>query len=125
MLLSEVAETSAQVAATSSRLAKRGLLADLLRRTPAEDLAVVTTYLSGDLRQRRTGVGWASLTELPPPAGSPSLEVAAVDAELERIAALAGPGSAAQRRAAVHALFAAATEAEQRLLRGLVSGEVR
>ncbi len=48
-----------------------------------------------------------------------------VDATFERMAALAGPGSAAARGAAAAELFAAATDAEQRLLRGLVTGELR
>jgi len=125
MNLSEVAEVSAQVAATSSRLAKRDLLAGLLTRTAADDVGIVVTYLAGELRQRRTGVGWASLSDLPEPAAEPTLQVAAVDAELERIAGMAGPGSAAARRDAVRTLFAAATAIEQRLLRGLLSGEVR
>ena len=45
-------------------------------------------YLSGELRQRRTGVGWAALRELPPPALAPELGVAEVDAAFARIAAL-------------------------------------
>lgn len=100
-------------------------MADLLRRTPAEDVEVVVTFLAGELRQRRTGIGWASLSDLPDPATEPSLQVAAVDAELDRVAGLNGPGSATARRDAVRTLFAAATAQEQRLLRGLLSGEVR
>ncbi|MGD7705845.1 ATP-dependent DNA ligase [Microlunatus sp. Y2014] len=125
MLLIEVSEVTKAVAATSSRLAKRDLLAELLSRTEPQDLEVVVPYLAGELRQRRTGVGWASLTALPEPATEPTLEVLAVDAELERVAALTGAGSQTERRAAVQALFGAATADEQRLLRGLLSGEVR
>ncbi|NNG21289.1 ATP-dependent DNA ligase [Naumannella sp. ID2617S] len=125
MFLQEVADTSAAVAATGSRNAKRDLMAALLRRTPAADLAVVVAWLAGELRQRRTGVGWASLGSLPAPAVEPSLTVAAVDDELERVAGLSGPGSVVARREAVQDLFAAATDGEQRLLRGLLSGEVR
>ena len=64
MKLSEVAEVSARVAATTKRLDKRDLLAGLLSRTALADVAIVVTYLAGELRQRRTGVGWASLSEL-------------------------------------------------------------
>ena len=76
MLLNEVAETSAALAATRSRNAKRDLLADLLRRAEPADLPVLTSYLAGELRQRRTGVGWASLGKLPGPAERPTLTLA-------------------------------------------------
>ena len=77
------------------------------------------------MRQRRTGLGWRGLGELPDPASEATLEVADVDAAFERIASLAGPGSQAARAAAVEALFGLATPAEQRWLRGAVTGEVR
>ncbi|NMR19472.1 ATP-dependent DNA ligase [Cellulomonas fimi] len=125
MLLADVAVTSTQLAATRSRLAKRALLVDLLRRTPPDDVPVVARYLAGELRQRRTGLGWRSLVTLPAPAAEPSLEVREVDTAFEHMAALQGPGSVAARVALATRLFAAATEAEQRLLRGLVSGELR
>jgi DNA ligase-1 len=86
---------------------------------------VVVAYLSGELRQRRTGVGWASLRELPVPAAEPSLTVAEVDDTLERVAAVSGTGSAAIRRELVQGLFRRATANEQALLRGLLTGELR
>ncbi|ACQ78537.1 DNA ligase I, ATP-dependent Dnl1 [Beutenbergia cavernae DSM 12333] len=125
MLLAEVAATSDAVAATRSRLAKRAAIADLLRRAPADDVEIVVAYVAGELRQRRTGLGWRSLRDLPGPAEDPSLEVADVDATFAAMADLAGPGSATARAAAAAELFAAATEREQALLRGLVSGELR
>jgi DNA ligase-1 len=125
MLLSDVAATSAAVAATRSRLAKRSLLVGLLRRTAPEDVAVVARYLAGELRQRRTGLGWRSLNALPGPATEPSLEVGAVDAAFERMASLAGSGSSTARSQLARELFAAATAEEQRFLRGLVAGELR
>ncbi|MCU1571223.1 MAG: ligase ATP-dependent Dnl1 [Naasia sp.] len=125
MMLADVAATSSALAATSSRIAKRRLLADLLLRTAPQEIPVVARYLAGELRQRRTGLGWRSLSGLPGPAARPSLEVLAVDAAFERIAALAGPGSAAARSAGAAELFGAATAEEQKLLRGLIAGEVR
>ena len=125
MLFADVAATSAAVAATRSRLAKRSLLVDLLRRTGADEVPVVARYLGGSLRQRRTGLGWRSLTSLPAPAPEPTLDVLAVDAAFERMSGLAGPGSGTARSALARDLFAAATADEQRLLRGLVTGELR
>ncbi|WP_210479899.1 ATP-dependent DNA ligase [Naasia sp. SYSU D00948] len=125
MLLADVAATSSALAATPSRLRKRALIADLLRRTGADEVPVVARYLSGELRQRRTGLGWRSLASLPAPAPKPSLEVLAVDAAFDRMAALSGSGSSTARSALAAELFAAATAEEQRLLRGLVTGELR
>ncbi len=125
MLFVELATTSAAVGATRSRLAKRALLATAIRAADPDEIALVVTYLSGSLRQRRTGVGWASLSSLPEPAAEPTLTVADVDAAFERIAAIGGAGSAAARSTAVAALFARATADEQRLLRGLVFDEIR
>jgi len=125
MLLADVAATSSALGATRSRLAKRALLVDLLRRTPPADVPIVARYLAGELRQRRTGLGWRSLRTMPPPADEPSLQVADVDAAFARMAGLAGPGSGTARAAEAAALFGAATAPEQDFLGRLVSGEVR
>jgi len=125
MLLSDLAVASSALGSTASRLAKRQILAELLARTEPDDIEIVVAYLSGELRQRRTGVGWASLADLPAPAEVPSLTVHEVDARFEQLSRLSGPGSATARTAAVRELFAGCTPAEQRLLRGLVSGDLR
>lgn len=125
MLFAEVASTSAAVAATRSRLAKVELLADALRRLAPDEVAAGVAYLSGELRQRQLGVGWAGLRELPAPTEHPTLTVAAVDAAFAEIAGQRGAGSTTRRRAMLGQLFGAATADEQRLLSGLVAGEVR
>jgi DNA ligase-1 len=125
VLLADVAATSAAVAATSSRAAKAALLAEALRRAAPDEAAVVAGYLVGELRQRRTGIGWASLRDLPAPATAATLTVTEVDATFARLAGLSGAGSAGARRAGLQALAGRATAAEQALLGGLVSGELR
>lgn len=125
MLLSDVVATSRAVASTRSRLAKRAEIAALLRRTDPAVLEIVVTYLSGELRQRRTGLGWASLRDMPTPAAEATLGVEEVDAAFETMAGLSGPGSQTARAETAHGLFARATADEQRFLAGLVSGDVR
>ena len=121
----DLAATSAAVAATPGQKAKIDLLADALRRLGPDELAAGSAYLAGELRQRQTGVGYASLRDRPPPAAEPTLTVALVDAAIADIAVVSGAGSQARRRELVGALFAAATADEQRLLIGLFSGELR
>ncbi|MFC3737087.1 ATP-dependent DNA ligase [Paractinoplanes deccanensis] len=121
----DLAATSAAVAATSGRKAKIELLADALRRLDPGEIAAGSAFLAGELRQRQTGVGYASLRDRPPPATEPSLTVAGVDAAVAEISVVAGAGSQARRRELLGALFAAATDEEQRLLIGLFGGELR
>ncbi|MGW5670117.1 ATP-dependent DNA ligase, partial [Micromonospora sp. NPDC003776] len=121
----DLAATSAAVGATSGRRAKVELLAAALRSLDPGEIPAGAGYLAGELRQRQTGVGWASLRDLPPPAAEPTLTVGGVDAAVEEIASVHGPGSQARRRDLVGRLFAAATADEQRLLAGLFRGELR
>jgi DNA ligase-1 len=129
MQLIDVAAASAEVGATSARLAKIARIADLLRRAGGEDdpklVAVVVSWLSGELPQRQIGVGWAALRSLPPAAAEPTLTVLQVDAAFGEIGGVAGKGSQARRAELVNGLFAAATESEQTFLRRLLGGELR
>jgi DNA ligase-1 len=125
MLLADVVATSTEVAATRSRKAKTASIAELLGRTDTAELEVVTSYLGGRLRQRRTGLGWRGLQALPDPADSPTLEVLEVHEAFDAISVLAGAGSQAARSEAVATLFGRATPEEQAWLRGVVTGEVR
>jgi len=125
MEFARLVSVSRAVAATRARTTKRSLIAALLTQADPHEVELVTAYLSGTLRQRRTGVGWRGLTDLPPPATSAGVSVAEVDAALEEMAGLAGPGSGTARRDAVTSLFARLTADEQGYLRGLVTGEVR
>ena len=125
VLLDEVAGTSAAVAASSARLAEVERLAACLRRLEPDEVHPAVAFLSGDLRQRQIGVGWAALRDAPDPASQPSLTVTEVDAAFERIGRLAGPGSQTERRRLVGELFGRATASEQRFLVGLLSGEPR
>ena len=90
MLFSELAATSAAVGATRSRKRKAELLGAALRQLGPGEIEPGVAFLSGELRQRRTGVGWATLRELPPPAPAPELGVAEVDAAFARIAGAGG-----------------------------------
>ena len=125
MLLSDVVAASQAVRATRSRKAKAAALADALRSAAPEEVETATAFLSGVLRQRRTGLGWRSLGDLPPAAAEPSLTVADVHAAFEEISSTSGAGSQARRAALVTDLFGRATEDEQTYLRGLATGELR
>jgi len=127
VLLLDVAATSVEVGGTSSRLTKVAHIAELLRRAAAEPdvVAIIVSWLSGELRQRQIGVGWASLRSRPPPASDPVLTVIGVDATFSKIGAVSGKGAQATRAEVVAGLLAAATETEQAFLLRLLGGELR
>ena len=125
-LLADLVSASERMAATSSRSAKVGILAKLLRRLEPREVAPAVALLSGEPRQGRIGIGWATLAALETsPATEPSLTVAELDSAIERLSATSGPGSVAARASTLGDVFARATEAEDRFLRGLLTGELR
>ncbi|MEA2323496.1 MAG: ligase 1 [Solirubrobacteraceae bacterium] len=125
MLLRELVETSAAVAATPGRRGKVELLAERLRRADAGEAAAAVAFLSGELRQRQIGVGWAALRDAPVGPAGPPLGVGEVDETFARIGARAGPGSQAERRRLLGDLLGRADEAERQFLRALLSGDLR
>ena len=125
VLFAELAVASAAVRDTRSRKRKAELLGAALRQLGPGEIEPGVAFLSGELRQRRTGVGWAALRDVPPPAAEPSLQVGEVDDAFAGLAALAGPGSQAARREATATLFGRATAPEQAFLRGLIAGDLR
>ncbi len=125
MLLRDLVGVSEAVAATPGRRAKVEHLADALRRLAPDEVPAAVAWLSGELRQRQIGVGWAALRDAPPAAAAPSLGVGEVDAAFERIGTRAGPGSQGERRRLLADVLSRADEAEGRFLVGLLSGELR
>lgn len=126
MLLADVVATSAAVGATRSRKAKAAALADLLGQASPDEVEPVTSWLSGEPRQGRLGVGWRTLASARVrPAAEASLSVVAVDITLDELAATSGSGSSRRRDELLTGLLGVATEAEQAFLVALLTGELR
>ena len=125
MQLAALVETSRGLAATRSRKAKVEALAAALRQAAPDEVETATAYLSGVLRQRRTGLGWRSLTNPPQPADQATLTLTEVHDTLEQISTVAGAGSKQARADLVDRLFGRATAEEQEYLRRLVTGDLR
>src|SRR3954447_22231914 len=115
VLLNVVVDTSQTVAATRSRKTKIEALAGALRACEPDEIATVVNLLTGEPRQGRIGVGWATLSaarRAAVPSGRATLTVADLDDVLDRIEATTGPGSATTRQGVLGELFARATSAE-------------
>ena len=127
MRFADLVAASQAVAGISGRLDKIDRLADLLKRTPPDEIEVVVACLTGEPRQGRLGVGWAQLAKMRdvPAADTSSLELQTVDATFDRIAATGGAGSAGERVRLLRELLRQATRDEQAFLLRLLIGELR
>lgn len=145
MLLASVVRASNTVSATSSRLSKVSLIADLLRQcaleaageaTTADEIGLATRYLSGSLRQRRTGIDLASVPQLwsrserrplsePAPPDIAVVTLSELDTVMQRVSELAGAGSAQERSSQFGHLVARLTAPEREFVLGLLRGGLR
>ena len=126
MLLRRLADTSAAVAATSSRTEKRDLLAAVLADLADEEIEAAVGFLTGSIRQGAIGVGWATVSKVAvETADDPTLEVLELDGLLTQIAATTGSGSAAARAQLLATFLARATPAEHEFVRRVLIGDLR
>jgi DNA ligase-1 len=151
MLLADVARTSNQVSGTSSRLSKVSLIADLLRQcamqvvegaAPPDEVGLATRYLSGSLRQRRTGIELSSVDmsamsgRSSMPRGSSGSEpgtradaevvtLSEVDEVMQQASELSGTGSSRARSDLFMGLVRRLTAPEQTFVLGLLRGGLR
>ena len=128
MLLLELVETSQKVSSTASRTEKLAHLSTLLRHAEPDEIGVVVAFLSGELRQRKIGLGGAAINAAHPGIGAPisTLTVRDVDGAFENIASVkAGTGSNRERIRLLRELLARATVEEQEFVARLIFGELR
>ena len=123
--LAEVVAASRAVAATRSRTAKTQALAELFARCDPAEVGVVVSHLSGVLPQRRLGcrVPLARLAARTGRRAEPHRRRGRC--RVRRLAATAGAGSTASRKAELLALMGRATGDEQRFLVDLMTGNLR
>jgi DNA ligase-1 len=127
MRLETLVRVSDEVGRESSRNRKVEKLAAALKRMTPDEVPAGVTFLSGEIRQGRIGLGYASVREASPgsAAAKPSLSLLDVDAALERLAALKGSGAGSARLSAFRELLLRATREEQTFLIRLLIGELR
>src|SRR3712207_5353648 len=125
-LLADVVAASREIGETSSRSRKTAILAELLRKLDASEVAIAVGFLSGVPRQGRVGIGYALAYGIErPPAVEPSLTVADVDHAITAIQRATGIGSASLRRQILVDLYGRATAHESDFIRRLFTGELR
>src|ERR1700734_626458 len=113
-LFATVVDASDAVAATRKRSEKTAILATLLSQVSPAEAAICVALLSGEPRQGRIGVGWATVRDLEVrSADQATMTVAEVDDAIAAVADATGPGSAGDRRVLLADLMARATAAER------------
>ena len=126
-LLANLVDTSQRVGEHAGRRTKIAHMAEFLRGLVPAEIEIGVSYLAGEIRQGRSGIGWALIRDAKPAASAeaPELTLAEVDAVLDRIARAGGRGSVSERTGLLSALFARATAREQEFLARLLLGELR
>ncbi len=129
--LAAVVSTWESVRAVAGRLAKRRRMAELFAQLSPTDLRLAASYLSGEIPQVTTGVGWSLLSDAfahasqaATPAGEPPT-LDEVDACFTTLAGTSGPGANRRRIETLGALLGRASPAERELLGALLLGELR
>ena len=127
MLLHDLVATSEAVAATTSRLAKVGLLADLLRRSARSEIEIAISFLSGEPRQGRIGIGAAGVWKAKDvtAAETTTLDLHDVHQAFAQLAAIKGSCASAARQRRLNDIFRRATRIEQDFIARLLFGELR
>jgi DNA ligase-1 len=94
----------------------------------AAEIPVGVAWLSGEIRQRKIGIGYAAVRDASPgqAAAAATLQLLDVDAALEAIAHVPpGSGSNRERLRLLRELFMRATQDEQQFIAQLLFGELR
>ena len=122
----ELANTSALLSRTRSRLEKQRLLVSLLATVPAEDVPAAVGWLVGEPLVGPLGVGPAQLWQLAQDPGVPAPETASLTLrDVESRLDDAKQATHAEKLAGVAALYAALTAPERALFAGALTGSLR
>ena len=128
--LDAVVECAHDVGKARSRRTKSERIADLLRRCSEDEVAIVVGLLTGEPRQGRIGVGWATVADIDDHAATGGsaddpVTVGELDRALDEVAGIDGPGSQERRRAVLVELVRPMTPAEVEFVRSVLVGGLR
>jgi DNA ligase-1 len=125
-LLADVVTASRDLTDTSSRSAKVAILAELLGRLEASEVAAAVGFLAGVPRQGRVGIGYSTIYGIEGgPAPRPSLTIDDLDRAIAEVQGMTGSGSAASRRRILGELLGRATDQEADFVKRLFTGDLR
>jgi len=125
-LLADVVTASRDLTDTSSRSEKVAILAALLGRLDASEVAVAVGFLAGVPRQGRVGIGYSTIYGIEhAPGRQASLSIDDLDRSITEVQRMTGSGSAATRKQILGELLGQATDQEADFVKRLFTGELR
>ncbi len=125
-LLADVVTASRDLTDTSSRSGKVAILAELLGRLDASEIAVAVGFLAGVPRQGRVGIGYSTIYGIErAPAREASLTIDELDRAIAVVQGMTGSGSAGKRKQILGELVGRATDEEAGFVKRLLTGELR
>jgi DNA ligase-1 len=125
-LLADVVTGLWELSETRSRSAKVAVLADLLGRLDASEVAVAVGFLASVPREGRVGVGYSRIYGIDPPlAREACLTVGDLDRVIAEVQAMTGSGSATRRKQILGEVLGRATSHGADCVRRLFTGELR
>jgi DNA ligase 1 len=125
-LLADVVTASRDLTQTSARSEKVAILAELLRRLDASEVAIAVGFLAGVPRQGRVGVGYSTIYGIErAPARVASVTIEDLDRAITQVQGMRGSGSATRRKQVLGDLLGRATEHEADFVKRLFTGELR
>jgi DNA ligase-1 len=125
-LLWDVVTASRELADTSSRSEKVAILAALLGRLDASEVAIAVGFLAGVPRQGRVGIGYSTIYGIErAPAREASLSIGDLDRAIAEVQGTTGSGSATTRRQVLGELLAQTTDQEADFVKRLFTGDLR
>jgi ATP-dependent DNA ligase I len=125
-LLADVVAASRDLTDTRSQSQKVAILAELLGRLDANEVASAVGFLAGAPRQGRVGIGHSTIYGIQrAPAAEASLTIGELDRAIAEVQEMTGSGSATKRKQLLGGLLGRATEAEADFVRRLFTGELR
>jgi DNA ligase-1 len=125
-LLADVVTASRDLTDTSSRSGKVAILAELLGRLDASEIAVAVGFLAGVPRQGRVGIGYSTIYGVErAPGREASLTIDELDRAIAEVQGMTGSGSAAKRKQILGELVGQATDEEAEFVKRLLTGGLR
>jgi DNA ligase 1 len=125
-LLADLVTASRDLTDTTSRTEKVAILAELLGRLDAGEVAIAVGFLAGVPRQGRVGIGYSTIYGIDrAPAREASLTIDDLDRAIAEVQGMAGSGSAGRRKQTLGELLGRATGQEADFVRRLFTGDLR
>lgn len=128
MLLREIVEYHKKIKHTTSKNAKVGILADLIKKIPDDELSIGIGLISANIPVGKIGIGWATIRRVirsKTKSGSQSISLVDLKNLLDKLSEVSGKGSQAEKHRVLSMIYQDLAEDEVFFLSNALLGEIR